>query len=53
MEWSGLALLLLVGIGIVSTGLPAAFILIGAATLGALLGVATDAIPLRVTLGFA
>ena len=46
MEWSGFALLLLVGIGIVSTGLPAAFILIGAATLGALLGVATDTIPL-------
>jgi len=46
MEWSGLALLLLVGAGIVSTGLPAAFILIGAATLGALLGIATGTIPL-------
>ena len=46
MEWTGLALLLLVGIGIVSTGLPAAFILIGVATLGALLGVATGTIPL-------
>jgi tripartite ATP-independent transporter DctM subunit len=46
MEWSGLALLLLVGLGIVSTGLPAAFILIGAATLGALLGIATGTIPL-------
>src|SRR5580692_13101912 len=46
MEWSGLGLLLLVGTGIVSTGLPAAFILIGAATLGALLGLATGTIPL-------
>jgi tripartite ATP-independent transporter DctM subunit len=46
MEWSGFALLLMVGVGIVSTGLPAAFILIGAATLGAALGVATDTIPL-------
>src|SRR3974377_536710 len=45
MEWSGLALLLLVGVGIISTGLPAAFILIGVATLGALLGIATDTIP--------
>src|SRR5665213_1097642 len=46
MEWSGLGLLLLVGAGIVSTGLPAAFILIGAATLGALLGITTGTIPL-------
>ncbi len=46
MAWSGFALLILVGIAIVSTGLPAAFILIGAATLGALLGGVTNTIPL-------
>jgi tripartite ATP-independent transporter DctM subunit len=46
MEWTGLILLLLVGIGIVGTGLPAAVILIFAATLGAAFGVLTDAIPL-------
>ena len=40
MEWSGLALLILVGVGIVSTGLPAAFVLIAAACLGALIGLA-------------
>ncbi|HEY1474612.1 MAG TPA: TRAP transporter large permease subunit [Pseudolabrys sp.] len=38
-------LLLLVGVGIISTGLPAAFILIGVATFGALLGIATATIP--------
>ncbi len=41
MEWSGLALLILVGIGIITTGLPAAFILIAAACLGAVLGLTT------------
>ena len=41
MEWSGLALLILVGIGIISTGLPAAFVLIGVACIGALLGLVT------------
>src|ERR1039458_9836108 len=45
MEWSGFALLILVGVGIISTGLPAAFILIAVATLGAFIGVATDTIP--------
>jgi tripartite ATP-independent transporter DctM subunit len=45
MEWSGLALLVLVGAGIISTGLPAAFILIAAASLGALFGLATHTIP--------
>ena len=48
MEWSGLALLILVGVGIVSTGLPAAFVLIAAATLGALLGLVTDTISLSI-----
>ncbi len=46
MEWSGFALLILVGVGIISTGLPAAFILIAVASLGAALGLATDTIPL-------
>jgi tripartite ATP-independent transporter DctM subunit len=46
MEWSGLALLILVGVGIISTGLPAAFVLIAVASLGALLGLSTGAIPL-------
>jgi tripartite ATP-independent transporter DctM subunit len=46
MEWSGLVFLILVGIGIISTGLPAAFILIAVASIGALLGLVTDTIPL-------
>jgi tripartite ATP-independent transporter DctM subunit len=45
MEWSGLALLLLVAIGIIGTGLPAAVILIMAASAGAALGLLTDTIP--------
>ena len=45
MEWTGFALLILVGIGIISTGLPAAFILITVAGFGALIGVASDTIP--------
>ena len=45
MEWTGVVLLLLVGAGIVGTGLPAAIVLITAATLGALLGVASGTIP--------
>ena len=48
MEWSGFALLILVGIGIISTGLPAAFVLITVASIGAVLGLATDTIPLSV-----
>src|ERR1700688_4807233 len=46
MDWVGLALLVLVGVGIISTGLPAAVVLIGVATIGAAFGVATDTIPL-------
>src|SRR3984893_6066613 len=46
MEWSGFALLIMVGVGIISTGLPAAFILIAVSSIGALLGLATDTIPL-------
>jgi tripartite ATP-independent transporter DctM subunit len=45
MEWTGLVLLILVGIGIISTGLPAAFILIAVASLGAVLGLASGTIP--------
>ncbi len=45
MEWSGFALLILVGVGIVSTGLPAAFVLIAVASIGAVLGLITDTIP--------
>jgi tripartite ATP-independent transporter DctM subunit len=48
MEWGGFALLILVGVGIISTGLPAAFVLITAASLGAVLGVATGVIPLNI-----
>jgi len=44
MEWSGLALLILVGVGIISTGLPAAFVLIAVASLGAGLGLLTGTI---------
>ncbi len=46
MEWAGLALLLLVALGIIATGLPAAFVLIAVATLGAGIGVASGTIPL-------
>src|ERR1700687_357897 len=44
MEWAGLALLVLVGVGIISTGLPAAVVLIAVAGCGAVLGVVTGAI---------
>jgi TRAP-type C4-dicarboxylate transport system permease large subunit len=44
MEWSGLALLVAVGAGIICTGLPAAIVLIFFATVGAALGVVTDTI---------
>jgi hypothetical protein len=45
MPTAGLGLLILVALGIVLTGLPAFVILIGAATIGAALGVLT--IPCR------
>jgi len=50
MEWVGLALLVLVGVGIISTGLPAAVVLIGVATCGAILGVVAGTIDVA-TLG--
>ncbi len=48
MEWAGVILLLLVGLGIVATGLPAAIVLISAATIGAIVGVASGTIPLSI-----
>jgi len=45
MEWSGLALLILVGVGIITTGLPAAFVLITVAVIGAVFGIAAGVIP--------
>jgi tripartite ATP-independent transporter DctM subunit len=45
MGWSGLGLLILVGVGIISTGLPAAVVLIAVATLGAVLAVAGGTVP--------
>jgi tripartite ATP-independent transporter DctM subunit len=44
MEWAGLALIVLAGIGIIATGLPAAVVLISVAIFGAIFGVATGAI---------
>jgi tripartite ATP-independent transporter DctM subunit len=44
MPWLGLVLLLLVGAGIIGTGLPAAVVLIAAASLGAVAGLASGTI---------
>jgi tripartite ATP-independent transporter DctM subunit len=44
MQWTGLALLVLVGAGIVATGLPAAVVLIAVAAFGAMLGVVSGVI---------
>ena len=44
MEWAGLALLGLVGAGIILTGLPAAVVLVAVATLGAIAGIATGTV---------
>src|SRR5882672_1776876 len=46
MEWTGFGLLILVSAGIIFTGLPAAFMLIAAAVLGAFIGVFSGVIPL-------
>src|ERR1700732_1450535 len=43
--WSGLGLLVLVGAGIVLTGLPAFVVLIAAASLGAVVGLASGVVP--------
>jgi tripartite ATP-independent transporter DctM subunit len=44
MEWAGLALLVLAGLGILATGLPAAVVLITVAIFGAIIGVADGTI---------
>src|SRR6201994_2752808 len=44
MEWVGLLLLVLVGAGIILTGLPAAVVLVAVATLGAIIGIASGTI---------
>ena len=49
-EWVGLVLLLLVGLGIVFTGLPAAVVLVTVASLGAIIGLVAGTIELA-TLG--
>ena len=46
MAWSGILLLLLVAAGIVFTGVPAFLVLLGAASLGATVGVVSGTIPL-------
>jgi tripartite ATP-independent transporter DctM subunit len=45
MAWTGFALLILVGAGIIGTGLPAAFVLITVASLGAVIGIISGVIP--------
>jgi tripartite ATP-independent transporter DctM subunit len=50
MGWAGLVLLLLVGVGIICTGLPAAVVLIAVAACGAIFGVVAGAIDVA-TLG--
>ena len=50
MAWLGLALLVLVGVAVIATGLPAAIVLVAAASLGAVLGVAGGTIEIA-TLG--
>src|SRR5215470_7782402 len=45
MAWCGFVLLLLVGVGIAATGLPAAVVLIIAASIGALFGLASGTVP--------
>ena len=46
MPWVGLALLLFVGAGVVTTGLPSAVVLLVAAGLGAIVGAASGQVPL-------
>ena len=48
MQWAGLGLLVLVGVGIICTGLPAAVVLITVASCGAVLGVVTGAIDVSI-----
>jgi tripartite ATP-independent transporter DctM subunit len=48
MQWAGLGLLVLVGVGIICTGLPAAVVLVAVASCGAILGVVTGAIEVSI-----
>src|SRR6516162_2478307 len=47
MPWLGLGLLLLVGVGVVFTGIPAAVVLLAAACFGALAGALSGAVPVQ------
>jgi tripartite ATP-independent transporter DctM subunit len=48
MQWAGLGLLVLVGVGIICAGLPAAVVLVTVASCGAVLGVMTGAIDVSI-----
>lgn len=48
MGWVGLVLLLLVGVGIITTGLPAVIVLFAVASFGAVIGIVTDTISVAV-----
>src|SRR3984893_504671 len=48
MQWAGLGLLVLVGVGIICTGLPAAVVLVTVASCGAILGVVTGTIEISI-----
>jgi TRAP-type mannitol/chloroaromatic compound transport system permease large subunit len=47
MPWLGLSLLLLVGLGVVFTGIPAAVVLFAAACFGAVVGAISGAVPVQ------
>src|SRR5499427_1640333 len=47
MSWLGLSLLLLVGLGVVFTGIPAAVVLLAAACFGAVAGALSGAVPVQ------
>ena len=47
MPWLGLSLLLLVGLGVVFTGIPAAVVLLAAACFGAVAGALSGAVPVQ------
>jgi tripartite ATP-independent transporter DctM subunit len=47
MPWFGLSLLLLVGLGVVFTGIPAAIVLLAAACFGAIVGAISGAVPVQ------
>lgn len=47
MPWFGLSLLLLVGLGVVFTGIPAAVVILAAASFGALAGALSGVVPIQ------